>query len=191
MFEVFLNINSYMDYKVFTKNATPLAAEKLSMLPPSLAKAELCRDRFVSMPISLLSTYRAFRPTPIFRAFSFEKAIGTNCQIYVKDEGATPSGNHKINSALYIAHMCSQDGIRTLTTETTGNWGVALAKAATSFGLATICFIDYASDKRRPDRKNMMERAGATVVVVPDDHAHGDLLSLSADAAIRRTQKLP
>lgn len=189
--DCFLNINNYFDYGVFSQEGMRLTVGDPSPLPPSLLKTELSHEKYICIPISLVEAYSEFRPTPMFRATSFEKAIGTNCPILIKDEGATPSGNHKINSALYIAHMCAEDGIRTVTTETTGNWGVALAKAAGSLGISIICFIDYASYRERPDRKAMMERAGASVVVVANDHLHGDLLSLSADAAIAHTKTIP
>ena len=55
-----------------------------------------------------------YRETPLFRARNFEKAIGTTCEIYIKDEGKTPSGNHKMNSAYLIAYLCAKDGIRTI-----------------------------------------------------------------------------
>lgn len=191
MIDSFLNINSMFDYAVYRRNGTRFNIDDLSaILPPSLAETELSRERRIAIPTDLQALYRCYRPTPLFRAREFEKAIGTDCEIYIKDEGATPSGNHKVNSALYICHMCARDGVKVLTTETTGNWGIALAKAAKELGIHVVCFMDAESHRVRPDRKSTMENAGATVVIVELDSTHGDLLSLSADAAIQHTQQL-
>ncbi|WP_243147560.1 pyridoxal-phosphate dependent enzyme [Scytonema sp. UIC 10036] len=147
-------------------------------------------EREIPIPPEVLDCYSKYRPTPIFRVKKFEELIGTDCEIYVKDEGTTPSNNHKANSAYLIAYLCKKDKVKTLTTETTGNWGVALAKAARYFELETICFIDAESNRFRPDRKALMEKAGAKVIVVEQDDNHNDLLSLSADAAIQYTRTL-
>jgi len=131
-----------------------------------------------------------YRETPLFRARNFEKAIGTTCEIYIKDEGKTPSGNHKMNSAYLIAYLCAKDGIRTIVTETTGNWGIALALAANDFGLTVMCIIDEESNQARPNRKSIMEGFGAIVRVVTLDEYHKDLLTLSTDKAIEYTKTL-
>lgn len=169
----------------------PISVERLrEVLPPSLAELELSREPRYRLPEPVRELYATYRPTPLARAERFERAIGTECEIYVKDEGRTPTGNHKANSAILIAYLCRRDGIETVVTETTGNWGLALARACSSFGVRTVCFIDAESDAQRPDRSVLMREAGAEVVVVPPDEAHGDLLTLSADAAIAHTRRM-
>ncbi len=160
------------------------------ILPPSIVELELSQQRERKIPEQVTSIYSSFRPTPLFRAEKFEEALGTNCEIYIKDEGKTPTGNHKPNSAYLLACLCKKDGIDTITTETTGNWGIALALASREFDLETICFIDSESHRKRPDRKKAMENEGAKVIVVEQDNKCSDLLALSADAAIEYTKKL-
>lgn len=162
------------------------------VLPPRLARMELTDEPTIPVPAELAELYGTFRPTPLFEATRFAAALGTDCRIHVKDEGTTPSGNHKANSALWVAYHCAQDGVRTLATETTGNWGVALAQAAARFGLEVLCFLDSASAAARPDRAAMMREAGAEVVVVGEDRADGfDPLVLSANAAIDHVREMP
>lgn len=151
---------------------------------------ELSRNHTIPIPREVRDVFAEFRPTPLFRAEAFEKAIESDCEIYIKDEGATFSGNHKANSAFFIACLCKQDGIETITTETTGNWGIALALACNHFKIKLICFIDEESHRLRPDRKTEMERVGAEVIVVQLDQTHSDLLTLSADSAITYTRNL-
>ncbi|MEV0222615.1 pyridoxal-phosphate dependent enzyme [Streptomyces sp. NPDC050704] len=146
---------------------------------------ELSTEPAIDIPGELLDLYGEFRPTPLFEARRFAETIGTDCRIYVKDEGTTPSGNHKANSALWIAYHCALDGVGTIATETTGNWGVALAQAAARFDLDVLCFLDTASAAARPDRAAMMRDAGAEVVVVGEEGGGDfDPLVLSANAAI-------
>lgn len=192
MIEDFLNINSYWNYQLFDPaGKESLELDRLSrVFPYSLATVELSRAKEIPIPDAVRSIYAQYRPTPLFRAEKFEKAVGTDCEIYVKDEGTTPSGNHKANSAYFIAFLCKQDGLGFITTETTGNWGTALASAAKEFDLHMISFIDEESDRLRPDRKLVMESFGSKVIVVPKDDQHSDLLSLSADAAVKFTQSL-
>jgi tryptophan synthase beta chain len=164
----------------------PATEDTLSrVLPPSLARMELTTEPKIPIPPELAELYSKFRPTPLMEAERFAEALGTDCRIYVKDEGTTPSGNHKANSALWVAYHCARDGVGTLATETTGNWGVALAQAAARFDLRVICFLDAASAAARPDRAAMMRDAGADVMVVGEDgDADFDPLVLSANAAI-------
>lgn len=189
----FLNLKAYHQSDLFH----PLRGSEMSLddlseiLPPSLAKLELSKDKYIDIPEEIYDIYASYRPTPLIRAREFEKAIGTSCEIYIKDEGMTPVGNHKANSAYPIAYLCKRDGVAAIATETTGNWGIALAMAGKQFGVKVICFLDYESHAQRPDRKPAMEDFGAEVVVVQpqEDHKARDLLTLSADAAIEFTKQ--
>jgi tryptophan synthase beta chain len=188
MLNKFLNLNAYNKSHLFDPlHGKEINQDKLArVLPPSLAKLELSSEKHIDIPEDVFDIYSTYRPTPLYRAREFEKAIRTTCEIYIKDEGATPTGNHKINSAYLIAYSCKKDGIKTVATETTGNWGIALAMAAKRFGIKTVCFLDYESHKERPNRKALMEGLGADVVIVepPANQEVKDLLTLSANAAI-------
>lgn len=183
MLQAFLNVNASFPYRI---SFSP----QLSRMPPPLESFELDRRENIPIPEELARLYSRYRPTPLFRATAFEKALRTKSEIFVKDESRTPTGNHKANSAYLIAYLCHQAGIRTITTETTGNWGLALAIAAREFGLNTISFLDATSHARRPSTRREIELQGGSVVIVELDQYHGDLLTLSADAAIDATQKL-
>jgi len=193
MLNKFLNLNTYNKSHLFEPlQQKEINQDKLSrVLPPSLAKLELSSEKFIDIPRDVFDIYSTYRPTPLYRARELEKAIGTTCEVYIKDEGATPTGNHKINSAYLIAYLCRKDGIKTVATETTGNWGIALAMAAKRFGIKTVCFLDYESHLERPNRKALMEGFGADVVIVepPANQEVKDLLTLSANAAIEFTKR--
>jgi len=194
MLKKFLNLNYYCPVNLYD----PISGKEINFdmlsktLPPSLAKLELSRDKYIEIPKELQLVYKTYRPTDIFRAKDFEKAIRTDCQIYIKDEGGSPTKNHKANSSFLIAYLCKKDGIGTITTETTGNWGIALAMAGKKFGIKVVCFLDFESHKKRPDRKKVVEEFGAKVIVVnpKNNEKIKDLLTLSADAAIEYTKNL-
>jgi tryptophan synthase beta chain len=190
-----LNLNAHCPGRVLD----PGSGERISLerlrevLPESLAEMELSQQPAITVPDELREVYAAFRPTPLTEAAAFAEAAGGGCQIIVKDEGATPSGNHKMNSAYWIAYHCARDGVTTLATETTGNWGLALAMAGARFGLDVTCFIDQMSVRARPDREALMRKAGAEVVVVgpEDDDDAFDPLVLSANRAVSYTRDRP
>ena len=188
----YLNLNAIFHSTLLNPSTLlPITHKELSsVLPPRLADLEFSVDEIVPIPSRVLEIYRTYRPTTLFRAKKLEEAIGTTCRLYFKNEGETPLGSHKYNSACLIAELCKEDGIETLTTETTGNWGLALALAGKQCGIHVICFIDSDSHEKRPDRKTAMEKAGADVVVVQRDSHYHDLLTLSADAAISASQKM-
>ncbi|MEN3330232.1 MAG: tryptophan synthase beta chain [Acidobacteriota bacterium] len=191
MIETYLNINALYNYRLFHAGVPVTKSQgNFGSLPRALSTLELSRSIGIPIPTDVLQVYSRFRPTPLFRAVNFEKAISTDCEIYVKDESRTPTGNHKANSAYLIAYLCRDEGLETLTTETTGNWGVALAIAAAEFGLQSISFLDTVSHRRRPDAASMIEGHGGQVVIVEQDNWHQDLLTLSADAAIASTSEL-
>lgn len=191
MVERFLNVNSFFPYELYTRIGEPFGYEHLSdVLSPSVAEFESCRERYIQIPDPVLDLYSDFRPTSLLRAERFEEAVGTDCEIYVKNEGECPSGTHKMNSACMIAHLLDSDGIQTVTTETTGNWGVALAHACREFSLDSICFIDAESNNYRPYTRAMIEKQGSRVWIVHNRNDDADLLRLSADAALQYTENM-
>jgi tryptophan synthase beta chain len=194
LFDTLLNLSAYCpDTVLDPETDEPISLDRLAaVLPPSLAALELSTEPLVPVPEPLRERFARYRPTPLFEARAFAEAVGNGCRVFVKDEGATPSGNHKANSAWWVAYHCAQDGIARITTETTGNWGIALALAAAEFGLEVLCFIDEASLRARPDRAELMRAAGARVEVVhPDDAAQFDPLVLSANHAVEYTRRQP
>ncbi|AHH98870.1 pyridoxal-phosphate dependent enzyme [Kutzneria albida] len=194
MFNTLLNLAAYCPNTVLDpETGNPITLDRLAaVLPPSLAELELSTDPVVPVPEPLRESFARYRPTPLFEATAFAEAVGNGCRVFVKDEGATPSGNHKANSAWWVAYHCAQDGTAKITTETTGNWGIALALAAAEFDIEVLCFIDEASLRARPDRAELMRAAGARVEVVhPEDSGQFDPLVLSANHAVDYTRRQP
>lgn len=195
MIDTLINLSAYCpDTVLDPQSRTPATREQLeAALPPSLAALELSTERVVAIPAEIQDVFSSYRPTPLFEAREFAAALDSGCRVFVKDEGATPSANHKANSAYWVAYHCALDGVQEITTETTGNWGIALAIAAARFGIRVICFIDEASVTARPDRVRLMEEAGATVEVVSPDTVGGqfDPLVLSANHAVSYTRRRP
>lgn len=187
----YANILSVCEPSILSRSTGTLIQvdELAGILPRSIAKLELLRDAVIDIPAPVLNIYSGFRPTPLKRATALEQAIGTSCGIYYKDEGKTPSGTHKSNSAYLIAYLCARDGFRTIATETTGSWGVALALAAREFGVRCICFLDEVSNRKRKDLGRTLEDLDAEVVVVECDAATSDYLTLTANAAIQHVRE--
>jgi len=189
----FLNLKAFHQLDLYCSHEERVItlSELSRILPPSIAQLELSTDKYLEIPKEVQKIYSTYRPTPLIRARKLEQALASNCEIYLKDEGASPSGNHKTNSAYLIAYLCKKDGFKAITTETTGNWGIALSMAGKEFGIKVICFLDEESHSERPDRKPAMEKYGAEVVLVKPDNfcTLKDPLTHSADAAIDYTRK--
>ena len=75
-------------------------ADLAPLFPMELIKQEVSRERFIEIPEEVREIYKLWRPTPLLRARRLEKAIGTTARIYYKYEGGSPSGSHKLNTAL-------------------------------------------------------------------------------------------
>lgn len=93
-------------------------------------------DSWIEIPDEVRDIYKIWRPTPLVRACGLEKALGTACHIYFKNESVSPVGSHKLNSAIPQAYYCKQQGVSNITTETgAGQWGAALSLATRMFGI--------------------------------------------------------
>jgi tryptophan synthase beta chain len=149
----------------------PVTPQDLAPLfPDALVRQELGDERYVDIPEEVLAVYRLWRPSPLFRARSLEKALGTPAHIYYKYEGVSPVGSHKPNTAVPQAFFNAQAGTRKLTTDTgAGQWGSALAFACAVFGLECEVWQVRASYDQKPYRKLMMEVYGATVHPSPSE----------------------
>ncbi|NTV12101.1 MAG: TrpB-like pyridoxal phosphate-dependent enzyme, partial [Zoogloea sp.] len=111
-----------------------------------------------------------WRPSPLYRARSLEKALGTPARIYYKYEGVSPAGSHKPNSAVPQAWYNAQAGVKRLTTETgAGQWGSSLAYAGGLFGLDVTVFQVRVSYDQKPYRRALMETYGARCIPSPSN----------------------
>jgi tryptophan synthase beta chain len=143
----------------------PVGPDDLAPLfPMALIAQEVTPDRFVDIPDEVLDVYRLWRPSPLFRAWRLERALGTPARIYYKYEGVSPAGSHKPNTAVPQAYYNAAAGVRRLTTETgAGQWGTALAFACAQFGLGCEIWQVRASYDQKPYRKLMIETFGGTI----------------------------
>ena len=117
-----------------------------------------------------MDMYQIYRPSPLCRAYSLEKALGTPAKIYYKFEGNNTSGSHKLNSAIAQAYYAKEQGLTSVTTETgAGQWGTALAEACSYFHLPLTVFMVKVSYQQKPFRKAVMETFGAEVIASPSD----------------------
>src|SRR5437879_1911752 len=140
------------------------------LLPASLVAQDRSLERWISIPDDVLQAYRMWRPTPLFRAHALERELDTPAEIYFKYEGASPSGSHKLNSALAQAYFAKKAGVQRLVTDTgAGQWGVALSMAGALMGIEVLVYMIRASYPSKPYRRHMLELFGAQVLPSPGE----------------------
>ncbi len=106
---------------------------------------------------------------PLPRPRSREGARDARAKIYYKNEGVSPAGSHKPNTAIAQAYYNKEFGIKRLTTETgAGQWGSALAFACQLIGLECKVYMVRISFDQKPFRKIMMQTWGAECVAEPE-----------------------
>src|SRR5436305_1732379 len=151
------------------RTGEPLTQEYLErLLPRALAAQERSLERWISVPDEVAAAYRQWRPAPLYRAHALERELDTPAEIYFKYEGASPSGSHKLNSALAQAYYAKREGVRRLVTDTgAGQWGSALALAGALMGVEVLVYMVRASYHHKPGRRHLMETFGATVLPSP------------------------
>ena len=143
----------------------PVGPDDLAPLfPIELIMQEVTTERYVDIPEPVLEVYRQYRSSPLIRARAWEKKLGTTARIYVKYEGVSPAGSHKVNTAVPQVYYNSLHGIRRLTTETgAGQWGTALAYASSLFGVECEVWQVGASFDTKPQRRTLIEVFGGKV----------------------------
>ncbi|MGV9671630.1 MULTISPECIES: TrpB-like pyridoxal phosphate-dependent enzyme [unclassified Gordonia (in: high G+C Gram-positive bacteria)] len=161
----------------------PVGPDDLAALFPSgLIAQEVSAEPYIEIPEPVREIYQMWRPSPLFRARRFEKALNTKARIYVKYEGVSPVGSHKTNSAVAQAYYNSIDGVRKLTTETgAGQWGSALAFAGAQFGIDVEVWQVRASYDSKPYRGYLMRTYGGTVHPSPSELTEAGRAMLAKD----------
>ncbi len=134
-------------------------------------RQEFSTERWIPIPDELRSLYaQAGRPRPLFRALNLEKKLGTKAQLYYKSEFYSPTGSHKVNTAIAQCYYAKKEGFERLTTETgAGQWGTALAYAAALTGMKCTVYWVRAVFNWKPQRRNLMKLYGAEVFASPSD----------------------
>jgi tryptophan synthase beta chain len=135
-----------------------------------LIEQEVSQDREIDIPEVILEKYLLWRPTPLYRAYGLEEYLGTPARIYYKNEGVSPAGSHKPNTAIAQAYYNKISGTKRITTETgAGQWGSALAFSCALFGIECKVYMVKISYEQKPYRRIMMETWGATCVASPSN----------------------
>jgi tryptophan synthase beta chain len=138
------------------------------IFPMNLIEQEMSTERWIDIPEEILDKYAIWRPSPLFRAYNLEKALDTPAKIYFKNEGVSPAGSHKPNTAIAQAYYNKMAGTKKITTETgAGQWGSALSMCCSFFGIECKVFMVKISYNQKPYRRLMMETWGANCTASP------------------------
>lgn len=150
-------------------DGNPVNPEDLApVFPMNLIEQEVSSQRWIDIPEEVLDIYTIWRPSPLVRAYSLEKALGTPARIYYKNESVSPPGSHKPNTSVPQVYYNKVFGIKKMTTETgAGQWGSALSFACSQFGMECKIYMVRVSFDQKPYRKSMMETWGGKCVASP------------------------
>ncbi|MBC8199947.1 MAG: TrpB-like pyridoxal phosphate-dependent enzyme [Desulfobacterales bacterium] len=161
----------------------PVSPEALApVFPMNLIEQEVSSERWIDIPEEVLSVYSIWRPSPLVRALSLEKALDTPAKIYFKNEGVSPPGSHKPNTAVPQAYYNKVFGIKKITTETgAGQWGSALAFACAQYGIECKVFMVRISFDQKPYRKSMMAAWGSNCIASPSTETKAGRDALEKD----------
>ena len=160
------------------KNLEPLPppqGEQVENLPKMMMSTcleqEFCDQTWIDIPKELLEIYsKVGRPRPLFRATNLEKKLGTPAKLFYKSEFFSPTGSHKVNTALAQAYYAKKLGIKRLTTETgAGQWGTALAYACSLTDLECTVYWVRAVHDWKHERRAFMKMLGAEVYASPSN----------------------
>ncbi len=154
----------------------------LPLFPMALIKQEVSQDRYIDIPEEVRDIYRLWRPSPLYRAHRLEAALKTPARIYYKNEGVSPPGSHKPNTAIAQAYFNMKEGVERLSTETgAGQWGSALSFACSLFDLECKVYMVKASFYQKPYRKSLINLWGANVIPSPSTETQAGRAILEKD----------
>jgi threonine synthase len=111
--------------------------------------------------------------TSLSRARNIEREVGLR-QIYLKFEGGNPTGTQKDRIAFGQAMDALRRGFDAMTLATCGNYGVAVALAASMAGLRCVVYIPEGYHTRRIQE---MTDWGSEIIRVPGDYEKAVLIS--------------
>jgi tryptophan synthase beta chain len=154
------------------------------VFPMALIEQEFSKERYIEIPDEVRDVLKMWRPSPLYRAVRWEKALDTPAKIYYKWEGVSPPGSHKPNTAVAQCYYAREEGLKGLATETgAGQWGSALCFATQIFGLKCKVFMVTISYHQKPYRRIMMETWGGSVVPSPSSEtkAGRDILAVDPE----------
>lgn len=178
-------------YNIIPDLPEPLPAPKGDMTAMSKTMIKEClsqefsRENWIEIPEELQETYQQIgRPRPIFRAANLERFLDTPAELYYKAEGLfSPTGSHKINTAVAQAYYAKRQGFERLVTETgAGQWGTALSCAARITGLEATVYWVRAVYKWKEARRDFMKLYGAEVFASPSKNTETGRKLLKEDS---------
>ncbi|MGL6298530.1 MAG: pyridoxal-phosphate dependent enzyme, partial [Methanobacteriaceae archaeon] len=145
-------------------------------LPKVFSKAvleqEFSQERYIKIPKKVRDLYKQIgRPTELTRAIGLEKALDTPAKIYYKREDTSPTGSHKLNSAIAQAYYAKKEGAIALTTETgAGQWGTALSLACSMLDLDCTVYMVRVSYDQKPFRKTLIHLYDGEIYPSPSEN---------------------
>ena len=134
-----------------------------------LNRHEEGKERYIPIPDEVKEKYiQIGRPTPLMRARELEKYLDTQAEIYIKREDYMPTHSFKINSAIAQAYYAKKENFKGVVSETgAGQWGLALAYAASLYGLNVNFFWVKVSKEQKPLRADWSNLFGANIIKSP------------------------
>jgi tryptophan synthase beta chain len=161
----------------------PCGPDDLSpIFPMNLIEQEVSTERWIDIPEPVLEKYVIWRPSPLYRAYNLEKYLDTPAKIFFKNEGVSPAGSHKPNTAIAQAYYNKVAGTKRITTETgAGQWGSALSMCCAFFGIECKVFMVKISYNQKPYRRLMMETWGANCSASPSTETNAGRSILEKD----------
>ncbi len=152
------------------------------IFPMNLIEQEVSTERWIDIPDEVLQKLAIWRPSPLFRAHALEKALGTPAKIFYKNEGVSPAGSHKPNTAIAQAYYNKVAGTKKIITETgAGQWGSSLSMACSFFGLECKVYMVKISYNHKPYRRLMMQTWGADCTASPSNETESGRSILARD----------
>jgi len=140
-------------------------------LPPELeAELAIARDRERELDERLEAFENVFESevgdTRLARARNIERETGLR-QLYLKFDGGNPTGTQKDRIAFAQAMDSLRRGFETVTAATCGNYGAALALAASFADLRCEVYVPSGYQVRRAQE---IQRYGAEIITVDGDY---------------------
>ncbi len=154
------------------KEDRPVSPDALTALfSVECVKQEVSQDKRIPIPEEVREAFARFgRPTPLQRAFGLEAMLKTPARIYYKREDVSPTGSHKLNTAITQTYYAMKEGVERYATETgAGQWGSAVALATKYFDMQAMIYMVKVSYEQKAYRGTLMELYGAEVVPSPSD----------------------
>ncbi|MCL2496940.1 MAG: pyridoxal-phosphate dependent enzyme, partial [Clostridiales bacterium] len=160
----------------------PSPQDLSAIFADELIQQEISVERFIDIPREVQDFYRVWRATPLCRARNLEKMLDTPAKIFFKYEGDSPTGSHKLNTALPQVYYNKKQGIKRLTTETgAGQWACALSVACSKLDMECMVYMVKVSYEGKPYRRIFVQSYGGSIVSSPSTLTASGRAILAAD----------